>query len=440
MRLQFFGFSAFRWSVCAIIVAFPLSSFASEGFAELLPRARDNDSEYRAAASARDAGLQARVAGRALLMPNASVTYEAGGSGLTREYSNGALPLSNEANSRSWTWRVSQPLFSLERWSTWKEEDARSILAELNFAAFETEMVLRLARAVFDTLLAVDSLRLARAQHTTMIAQRQDAENLRKAGVLTLTDVEDTRARELSAKAGEIEAEFGHQMRRRELERIVGVIGADSPKPINFGGMGPALPNDINIWLDRVRDANPKVVAATAALQLAAHGVARTKAAHYPTVDLVASGTRTQNPNSYTTLERSEGVAVRVTIPIFEGGRTESSAVRAAALREQSRQDLNTTVRDAEVKTTEAFLGLVNSSGKIDALAQALVAAKTSLAGATAGRLAGLRTHTEVLNAHQQVFSVERDLNKERYTYALASLQLKALAGQLKDEDFAALN
>ena len=104
-------------------------------------------------------------------------------------------------------------------------------------------------------------------------------------------------------------------------------------------------------------------------------------------------------------------------------------AQRAAALQVQDGEELESVRGEAEVKLAEAFLGMANAIEKSRALEQALVAAQTSLQGATVGRQAGLRTHTDVLNAQQQVFAVQRDPNNERYNYyALAGLQLQALA------------
>lgn len=403
----------------------------------LLSRARANDPEYRSAAAARDAGLQARVAARSQLLPSASASYEIGNSEITRDYLNGAAPLAYEATSRVLSWRLTQPLFNLERWASWKEEDARSVLAELRFLEAGTEMTLRLLRATFDTLLATDNLRLSQAQHQTLTAQRREAENLRQAGVLTLTDVEDTRARELSARAGELEAAFGLQMRRLELAKIVGELPADSPRSIATLGLVPPVPNELEVWLARVRDGNPKIISATMAYNMASHAVDKAKAGAYPTLDLIASTTRTQNPNNYTSVERSGGVSVRLTVPLYEGGRTGAATARALALREQSLQELESARQDAQIKAAEAFLGMANASAKHSALQQALLAAQTALQGATIGRQLGLRTHTEVLNAQQQVYAVQRDLSKERFNHALASLQLKALAGQLSDADLA---
>jgi outer membrane protein len=425
--------SALAGVLCLFLVASPVD--AAEGLAGLLPLARENDTEYKAAAAARDAGILARVLGRAQLLPTLSATLEVGDSDLSRDYSNGALPLNYGAQPKTVAWRLSQPLFDLEKWSSYKEENTRAALAELKFIEARTELTLRLARSVFDTLLAADNLDLANAQKEAYASQRKEAENLRAAGMLTLTDVEDTRAREMTSHAGAIEAAFGLELRHRELARIVGTLPPNSPRPLQNFKTIPIEPDNLDAWLLAVDEANPKIISARTALEIAGHAADRAKAGHYPNLNLIASSTHTRDPNQYTSLEHSQGVSLRLSVPLFEGGRTSAIADRAAALRIQSREELENARREAAVKAAEAFLGVGNASAKIRALEQALVAAKTSLQGAKSGRQAGLRTHTDVLNAQQQVFSVRRDLNKERYNHLLAGIQLKALAGRLADAD-----
>ena len=413
---------------------------AGEGLGGLLQLARENDPDYKAAAAARDAGIQARRVGRAQLLPSISATFEIGDSDLERDYSNGATPLNYGTQSKTVAWRLSQPVFDLEKWSSYKEENARAALAELKFVEASTELTLRLARTVFDTLLAADNLALSEAQKEAYASQRKEAEQLRAAGVLTLTDVEDTRARELQSQANAIEAAYGLELRHRELARIVGTLPPDSPRPVKQFQTLAIEPDNLETWLRAVEDANPKIISARTALELTGHAADRARAGHYPSVDLIASATHTRDPNQYTSLENSQGVSLRLSLPIYEGGRTSATADRAAALRIQAREELEAARREASVKAAEAFLGIGNATAKIRALEQALRAAETSLQGAKVGRDAGLRTHTDVLNAQQQVFSVRRDLNKERYNHLLAGIQLKALAGRLTDADLAVID
>ena len=83
----------------------------------------------------------------------------------------------------------------------------------------------------------------------------------------------------------------------------------------------------------------------------------------------------------------------------------------------------------------EAFLGVENSIERVKALEQGLIASNTALQGALVGRKSGLRTQSEVLNAQQQAYSLQRDLNRQRYTQALAFVTLKILADDLGGQE-----
>ncbi|MDP1572719.1 MAG: TolC family outer membrane protein [Pseudomonadota bacterium] len=424
--------------LCLFIWAIPVH--AGEGLAGLLALARDNDPDYKAAAAARDAGVQARLIGRAQLLPAISASLEVGSQ--HGDYTRRATSLTTNYSDEPTTvaWRLSQPVFDLGKWAGYKEESSRARLAELKFVEASTELTLRLSRTLFDSLLAADNLVLAEAQKEAYASQRKEAEQLRAAGVLTLTDVEDTRARELQSQANAIEAAYGLQLRHRELARIVGTLPPGSPRPLKQFTPLAIEPDNLDAWLRAVEEANPKIISARVATEITAHAADRARAGHYPSVDLIASATHARDPNTTDSQQNSQSILLRLSVPIYEGGRTTAGADRAAALRIQAREELEGARREAMVKAAEAFLGIGNAGAKIRALEQALRAAETSLQGAKVGRDAGLRTHTDVLNAQQQIFSVRRDLNKERYNHLLAGIQLKALAGRLTDADLALID
>ena len=56
------------------------------------------------------------------------------------------------------------------------------------------------------------------------------------------------------------------------------------------------------------------------------------------------------------------------------------------------------------------------------------------------GQRTGFRTNTDVLNAQQQLFVTQRDLQQQRYTYLLNRLQLQAETGSLNDESVVSID
>jgi TolC family type I secretion outer membrane protein len=419
---------------------FAAAPAAASGLADLLPLAREHDADFRGARASLEAALTGRVLGFAQLLPSISGSFEVGNSELQRDFNTGALPLKYNAFAKTVSLSISQPIVDLEKWNSYREEDARAAYAALRFADASIEIMVRLSRTYFDALLAEDSLVLGVAQRNALVAQRVEAENLYKGGMATVTDVEETRARELQAEASLNEARYALQLRKLELSRIVGKLPADGLHPI--GKIATVLPDPdrLDTWLDAAMEANTKVLSAQKALESSGFGAERARAGHYPSLSLIASATRTKDPNYYTTLEDSSGIALRLNIPIYSGGRASALIDRAAAVRGQAEAELEGTRREARQRVTEAFLGVGNSVAKIRALEQALHSSEISLKGLHIGRRTGLRTNTDVLNGQQQLFSVRRDLQKERYNYLLARIQLKASAGRLTDQDIQAVD
>lgn len=409
---------------------------ASETLVGLFERAKVYDAEYQAAIAARDAGVQSREIGRSVLLPDLSFSSTYSRSNLDRTYSNGSPPLTIDGKPQSYVFSLSQPLINFSKMASFREETARADLAEANFRDATIQLTLRVARSYFDTLLAADQLKLAREQRKAYSAQRMQTEKMRQAGILSVTDVADTQAREMNSVAVETEAEFGLKLRRAELARIVG----GGPREIDLTPVAdfePAdpMPNDLNHWLEVAGQASPKIQAAQMALEVARQGAKRADADFLPSLDLVGQTSKTANSNSFTDSEDGSSIGIRLSVPLYQGGRTTALSQRAIAVRAQTEAQLDNIRRETAVKVTESFLGVGNAKAKINALSLAFKAAELGLRGATAGRDASVKTQVDVLNAIQQTAQVGRDLNRERYNYLLAGLQLRAFCGDLQDRD-----
>ena len=412
-----------------------LPARANESLLDLLNQARTYDAEYRAAVASRNVGVLSRPIAAASLLPDLSFSATYSTSQLDRSYSNGAPPLSIDGKPKVYAFSLSQPLINFSRVASYRAEGAKADLAELNFTDAGIQLTLRVARSYFDTLLAFDQLKLSRDLHKGYTAQRIQASKMRQAGILSVTDVADTEARELNSVAIEIEAEFALRLRHAELERIVGAGKELDLTPVAEFQPADPVPNELNYWLEVAERANPKILAAQMALEAARQGAKGAYADFLPTLDLVASSTRTLNANTYTDSEDGHSVSLRLNIPLYQGGRTSALADRAIALRAINEAQLDNVRRETSVKVTESFLGVSNAKAKINALSLALTAAELGLRGSIAGRDASVKTQVDVLNAIQQTAQVSRDLNRERYNYLLAGLQLRAYCGDLKDQD-----
>ena len=419
------------------------TSFADDSLASLYRQALSNDADFAAARSAYEAESESRAIGLAGLLPSVSLGAARTRDHLNRQEVSGNTDYHRDAryDPKTVTLRLSQPLFDLARWAAYKEGDARSARAEVVFADARQDLTLRLSQAYFNYLLAADNLELARAQKKALAAQQTQAEGLFKAGSATRTDVEETRARHQLAQAQEFSAHSAVELRRKDLGKITGKLPPETPSSLIVAPrlMSPE-PAMIETWVDAARSRNLKVLAQQAALQVAGYQVDRAKAAFLPSVSLVASRQHGRDTSYYIDRDDNSQIGVQVSMSLFEGGGSSAQHRQAGAQREKARHELESLLREAEIKASQAFLEIINGIAQVQALEQAVKSAEITLQGMEAGQKAGLRTNSDVLNAQQQLFSARRDLQKERYGYLINRLNLLATVGGLDDGEVEAID
>jgi outer membrane protein len=409
---------------------------ASAGtFEQLFRAAQEHDAVYAAARAQYQADSEHRAIGRASLYPSLSLSALV--SHNTNSRSDIATPQTTnkyDYDNQSVSFRLTQPLYDLERWSLWQQGDTRSKLAEITWAEAQQDLAIRYAQAYFEYLLARDSLELAHAQKTAIAAQKVQTENLFKGGSATITDIEETKARLQLAESGELASANAVETRRRELERLVGKLPANLASAGVFNATGPD-PADLETWISQARARNYTVNSQRLADEIAGQQIQRARAGHYPSAALVVNAQAANEPNYFTHQDSSSSIGVQVNIPLYEGGRISAQTRQAQAARERSRYELENALRDAEVKASQHYLDIKNGIAQIQAQEAARRSSEIALDGMKTGQKVGMRTNTDVLNAQQQLYDVRRNLQKERYSYLINRMRLQSVVGSLGVEE-----
>lgn len=396
-----------------------------------------HDSEYAAAQQARQAGIEALPQARAQLRPAISLTGS-----LSHTQTDPSPGARNDFDAHSYGVRLTQPLFRMQNLQAYEQGKLAALLADQRLALASQELILRVAQAYFDVLLAQDNLAAAQAQKDALAQQLAQARKSFEVGVATIVDTHEAQARFDVARAQEIAAHNDLEVRRSALEKLIGGAAPtlDSLRP----GVQMALPapNDMAAWVKQAEDANLAVLAAQTALESARREVRRQAGGHYPTLDLVASySARSANNASAASPDAATGVlGLELNWPLYQGGGTRSRVRQAIANQEKARFELDTARRDGTLRARQAFLGVVSGEARVRALEAALVSGESQLRSTKLGLEVGVRTRVDVLNAQQQVYATQRDLAAARYQTLIAGLQLEAAAGNLDLDDLKALD
>lgn len=409
------------------------------GLLDLYREARLSDPQYAAAKAERESADALVTQSRGQLLPQVGLS----GSRIENDQTvatRSALSANRqnyEFTSRYASLNLSQALFRPQLWAGYAQSQAQVLLAEGQFRQAGYELVLRLAQAYFDILLAEDNLALAGEQKAAIAEQLKQAKRYFEAGVGTVTDINEAQARYDTVVAQEIAAANTLEVKVRALEQVVGNVYRQLDR---LGGRleleNPA-PAAIEQWLDFAMANNPQIKAKEAALEVAEKEVYKNLSGHLPSIDIVASRTRNYDP-SYTTINTDSwgtSVGVQLSVPLFSGGAVQGRVDQASALRQKALHELEAAKRAITLSTRQEYLNVVNGVGQVKALEQAVKSNELALYSARKGQEAGVRTSFDVLNAQQLVFSAKRDLAQERYRYVFSRLKLRAAAGLLGEED-----
>ncbi|MDD5297183.1 MAG: TolC family outer membrane protein [Rhodocyclaceae bacterium] len=418
--------------------------------ADLMQSYRDAlayDASYASAKAALEAGQEKLPQGRAGLLP--TVSLAAGSVWNHQDMSTRSQPPGNyllRYNNNFYSVQLSQPLFRWQNWVQYKEAQLSVAIANTQFIGAEQDLVLRVAQAYFDVLLAQDALETARAQKTAISEQLAQARRNFEVGTATVVDSHEAQARFDLASAQEIAAGSDLEVKRQALRQVTGKV------PDALKGLRPdvqiALPQpaDMDKWAQSAEQGNLGVQAQELGLEIASREVERNHANHLPSVDLVASYGRNSlsaasNPLMPVGSDTSAStVGVQLSMPLFTGGAMVSRDREAVAQKEKARQDLENARRNAALAARQAYLGATSGLAQVKALEAGLTSSMSALDSNKLGYEVGVRINIDVLNAQQQVFATRRDLARARYDTLMAELKLKAAAGTLNGTDLQKVN
>jgi outer membrane protein len=405
--------------------------------ADLLSVYRDalsNDPAYAAARAEFEATKERVPQARAGYLPDARLS---GSVGRSRFEFDGGPTITD--NTQSYTLSLTQPLFRPQTAIAIGQARNQVLGGEAKVGDALQDLILRTAQAYFDVLLAQDNVMLSEAQKKAISEQLAQAKRNFEVGTATIVDTYEAQAKYDLAVAKEISDRNDLEIKQRALQQLIGKV-APSLSPLKDQVSLPLpTPNNMEDWVVAGEKDSLTLAQLKSAYDIAVAEVSRQRAGHLPTVDLTGSYNNTPSP-SIGSPDKTTGVGISVSVPLFQGFATQSRVREAVANRDRAQQDLERTRRSVAQSVRQSFLGVTNGVAQVRAFEAALVSNQSSLDSTILGREVGVRTGVDVLNAQQQLFQARRDLQQARYTAILSQLRLKAATGRLAEEDLAEVN
>ena len=419
--------------MAASLLALPVSAQA-ESLSQLVEKALLQDASYAAARENWLASQQLLPQAQSALKPRAELSASAYQNHLDSD----EIPGAQDYPSANLQLTLRQPLYRKQNDIALQQAELQVAQAEVALAQARQSLILRVAQAYVDLLDENANAELLAAQLEASSASMAQAQRRYDLGSNTLTDIEEARSRLDLIKARVIATNNNVQLRRRALTAILGSPAAD------VDSLSLALPaqtlafSDLDLWIEKSRQGNPQLRIQQIASRLARREIRRQESLDNATLDLVFShqldtsdGEQAYGLGNDSNASR---IGLQLNIPLYTGGGSAALQREAGYRANAASFEEENACRLAEFDTSQAFLSLVNGIAQMEALKQAVRSSESSLQASLRGWELGTRTTADLLDAQQQLYSAQRDLNQARYQVMMNRLRLYASVGELDDD------
>ncbi|GLS24880.1 hypothetical protein GCM10007877_05940 [Marinibactrum halimedae] len=424
----------------ALICGFDVSATTLQ---EVYDQALQFEHQLKADEAAYKAGLEAVNTARSALLPQltAQALYQ---DQITESQNPNPDPLflnrfNQEREGTIYRANLTQTLFDMNAWFTYRQGAATTDQAKMQFAADQQAFIIRVAQAYFNVLRAADVLENSIAQERALKHQLEQTKQRFEVGLTAITDVHDARASYDGARADTLGNRNNLGVAFEALEVLTGEVYTDvQPLGEDFP-VQPPEPVDRQEWVEFALGNNNALKVAKLAADAARQGSRAATSNHLPTIS--ASYTY-DDQNIYLGLydQSVETIGLNVNLPLFSGGNISASRRQAARRYEQAQEQYLQTKRQTIQSARSQHLNVVTDVATISARKQAIISSESSLEATQAGYEVGTRDFVDVLNAQQGVFQARSNYYNALYDYVLNTLNLKQTAGTLNPADIMELN
>ncbi len=293
------------------------------------------------------------------------------------------------------------------------------------------QSVLLEAAIAFTDLVRDRQIEALRSRSKAMLDEEVTAAQERlKRGAGTATDVAQTRARHAQALADLIVAKAESKVSVSEYERIIGRVPGKLERP---SVPESRLPKNVQTAMADAEAKNPASIVAEFKEQASRHTVDRLAADGLPQVKLRGGieGDRGFSSSSDTVDRDSASIAVRVNVPIFDGGETTARVKQARELNTGIAEDARRIREQVRAGVSSAWARLAAGRERLRYEREAVQASRRALDGVRQEIKLGNRTTLEGLDAQRDLVASEVRLAASERDLIVASYALLSVTGQL---------
>ncbi len=446
-------------TLTSLLIGMSMAASSASAFADDLlqvyQQALTNDPVLLKAAAQYKASKEGITQARAALLPSITATGEYGiserESVASATNSLGLAPgsiYSTDTDSLSWGASLSMQLYHHDTWLRLDNAEKSAHQADLAYQVAKQELIVRVTEAYFNLLSAKDDLEFAEAQKVAIERQLEQTKQRFSVGLTAITDVHEAQAEYDDSVTQVIQAQ-NNIYNSEEALRVLTNVYPSNIHVLNterFTASRP-MPDSANEWQQTAEAKSIDLISQKVSVDIAKENINIARAGHYPTLDLGASYSTSDDDITVANLPEyqqpkldTQSIGITLTVPIYSGGATSSAVKQAQHNYVAASQDLDLTYRNVVRNTRNAYNTVIAGVSAIKALEQSVLSAEKALEATEAGFEVGTRTIVDVLNSTRNLYNAKRNLSSTRYNYINSVLALKRAAGTLNEQDVSDIN
>jgi TolC family type I secretion outer membrane protein len=338
--------------------------------------------------------------------------------------------LSSDFNTDSYGVQVTQQLFtSGKNLNAFRSKRAEVEAEKAKLKGTEQQVLLGAVVAHLDVLQARSVFDLREKNLNVLSKQLEAVQDRFSVGVVTRTDVAQSRAAVAGAKSAMLGAEAALRSAEAVYREIVGIAPEKLDKPIKL----PRLPGSLDRAIQTARRENPDLKNAQEMSKSGKYTSYSTVGSVLPQVNLTGTYSRNEDPSALTVGFESEvtSVQVRVTVPLFLGGKSIAAISASQDVSNALKQNVHIASNTVEREVVVAWNNMQATKSAIEATEEQIRASQLALEGVRQENTLGTRTNLDVLNAEQGLLDARVALVQAERNQYVAAYNLVATTGRL---------
>ena len=193
---------------------------------------------------------------------------------------------------------VRQPVFNYSSYNRYKQNLIQTSLSDKQLLWSTQDLIYRVVKLYFETLQASDEIDLLQAQRKEILAQLAEAEAMFNAGLVSITDVNETKTKAALIEVEQLNAVQLFKIKKREFETVTGSL------PGKLNKLNPVITfteveNKAEEWIDIAIENNLDLQIRRDEVKIADREIDIRAGDRYPTIDAFASRSRNWNSGGY---------------------------------------------------------------------------------------------------------------------------------------------